>query len=267
MEELSMNSKKFMDVLGAGNMSQDVMDKFMQMLALPDEQFDILYPQMKRQLEDVFSSPEFQQSTITSLKIQGHGTIEEERASAYEVINEIKQDETLSANKKDLLITIIDGSVIQICNFIEAPRERIKVQIKKLNEDAIIPQYAHKTDAGCDVYAVEETVIKPHTTVLVKTGIAVAIPGGYEIQVRPRSGLSLKTNLRVANAPGTIDSDYRGEVCVIMSNIGNLTETIKKGDKIAQLIIAPVPMIEWNEVDELDDTERGEGGFGSTDKK
>ena len=262
-----MNSKKFMDTLGAGNMSQDVMDRFMQMIELPDEQFDILYPQMKKQLEEVFNSSEFQQTTINSLKISGHGSIEEEREAAYEVIKEIEEDNTLSDNKKDLLITILNGSVIQIINFIEAPRERIKVQIKKLSEDARLPEYAHKTDAGCDVFAVEETVIKPHTTVLVKTGIAVAIPAGYEIQVRPRSGLSLKTNLRVANAPGTIDSDYRGEVCVIMTNIGNLTETIKQGDKIAQLIIAPVPMIEWKEVDELDSTERGEGGFGSTDKK
>lgn len=262
-----MNIEKFSNLLTVGDMGQDTMDKFMAMLELPDAKFDAIYPTMKNQLVELFSSSQFQQSTMASLQLQGHGSVEEERQAAQEVIDEIKKDDTLSRNKKDILITIIDGSVIQICNFIEAPRERIKVQIKKLNEDAKLPEYAHKTDAGADVFAVEETVIKPHETVLVHTGIAVAIPAGYEIQVRPRSGLSLKTTLRVANAPGTIDADYRGEVCVIMNNIGNLSQTIKKGDKIAQLVIAPVPMIEWDEVDELDSTERGEGGFGSTDKK
>jgi dUTP pyrophosphatase len=197
----------------------------------------------------------------------GHGSIEEEREAALEIIEIIEEDDSLSLNKRKMLSSIVEGSILAIINLIEVPRERIKVEIKRLNEDAIIPQYAHKTDAGADVFAVEEVTLKPHETALVKTGIAVAIPVGYEIQVRPRSGLSLKTNLRVANAPGTIDSDYRGEICVIMTNIGNLSYTINKGDKIAQLIIAPVPMIDWVMVEELSSTERGEGGFGSTDKK
>ena len=118
-----------------------------------------------------------------------------------------------------------------------------------------------------DIFAAEEIIIKPNETQMVRTGIQVAIPVGYEIQIRPRSGLSFKTGLRIANTPGTIDSDYRGEVGVIMTNIGKTDETIKVGDKIAQMVISPVPMIKWVETDVLSETERGEGGFGSTDKK
>jgi dUTP pyrophosphatase len=146
------------------------------------------------------------------------------------------------------------------------PRERIGVKIQLINEDAKLPEYAHDSDAGADIFAVEETVIPPHQTAIIKTGIKVAIPAGYEIQIRPRSGLSFKTPLRIANAPGTIDANYRGEVGVIMTNTGNLTQTIAKHDKIAQMVIAPVPMITWETVDSLDETDRGEGGFGSTDK-
>lgn len=243
------------------------LDQLLSLLELPDEQFDALYPSIQQKLDLVFASEEFQQDTLKALKLTGHGSIEEERAAALEVIDEIAADDTLSRSKRDFLTSLIEGSVVSIINLIEVPRERVKVQIKKLSEDAVIPQYAHKTDAGADVYAIEDVTLKPHETQLIKTGISVAIPVGYEIQVRPRSGLSLKTGLRVANAPGTIDSDYRGEVCVIMTNTANLSQTINRGDKIAQLVISAVPMIDWVEVDELDSTERGEGGFGSTDKK
>ena len=247
--------------------TNDTLDQLLSLLELPDEQFDALYPSIQQKLDLVFASEEFQQDTLKAIKLTGHGSIEEERAAALEVIDEIVADDTLSRSKRDFLTSLIEGSVVSIINLIEVPRERVKVQIKKLSEDAVIPQYAHKTDAGADVYAIEDVTLKPHETQLIKTGISVAIPVGYEIQVRPRSGLSLKTGLRVANAPGTIDSDYRGEVCVIMTNTANLSQTINKGDKIAQLVISAVPMIDWVEVDELDSTERGEGGFGSTDKK
>ena len=247
--------------------TNDTLDQLLALIELPDEQFDAFYPTIQQKLVLIFNSEEFQQDTLKALKMTGHGSIEEERSAAMEVIDVIQSDDSLSQNKRDMLVSLIEGSIIAIINLIEVPRERVKVEIKKLSEDAIIPQYAHKTDAGADVFAVEDVTIKPHETALIKTGISVAIPVGYEIQVRPRSGLSLKTNLRVANAPGTIDADYRGEICVIMTNIGNLSTTINKGDKIAQLVIAPVPMIDWVEVEELSPTERGEGGFGSTDKK
>lgn len=110
----------------------------------------------------------------------------------------------------------------------------------------------------------EPVVLRPGQPVAVGTGLAVAIPEGYEGQIRPRSGNALKRAITVANAPGTIDSDYRGELKVILVNIGSTPQTIESGDRIAQLVIAPVAQAEVREVDSLDDTDRGGGGFGST---
>lgn len=259
-------AKRFNDMFStAGN--ESIFNEFAMLVDLPDEQFDLVYDSLKERLKNLFESKSFQADVMNSLKMIGAGSIEEEKIAAQEVIDSIKEDDTLSDNKKDMLISIIEGSVLSIVKLLEVPRERVKVQIKKLTPNAKLPEYAHKTDAGADVFCSEAIEIGAGETKLVKTGIAVAIPAGYEIQVRPRSGLSLKTGLRVANAPGTIDSDYRGEICVIMTNISDKIESISQGDKIAQLVISPVPMIEWEEVKELDSTERGEGGFGSTDKK
>jgi dUTP pyrophosphatase len=143
----------------------------------------------------------------------------------------------------------------------------MKLKIKKLNQDAQIPKYATPGSAGFDLAAIQQIEIAPGETELVKTGLAVAVPHGFELQVRPRSGTSLKTGLRVANAPGTVDSDYRGEVCVIMTNIGNTTQIINAGDRIAQGVICPVYQIEFEETDTLDDTQRGSNGFGSTGQR
>lgn len=150
----------------------------------------------------------------------------------------------------------------------------MKVKIKKLHPDAVIPKYATPGAAGFDLVALEDVEILPGCTRLVKTGLSVEIPTGYELQVRPRSGTSLKTALRVANAPGTVDSDYRGEVCVIMSNTNVYqgidykakVENIKKGDRIAQGVICPVFQAEFEVVEDLSVTDRGAGGFGSTGK-
>lgn len=143
----------------------------------------------------------------------------------------------------------------------------MKVRIKKLHEDAVIPTYGSKGAAGFDFYAIEDMAICVGDTVLIRTGLSFAIPEGYELQVRPRSGMSLKTKLRVANSPGTVDSDYRGEVCVIAEKIsGGDTGPIliQKGDRIAQGVLNQVPQAEFEVVEVLDYTERGEGGFGSS---
>lgn len=141
----------------------------------------------------------------------------------------------------------------------------MKIKIKKIHEDAVIPKYQKEGDAGFDLYAVEDAIIHASQTKVIKTGLKMAIPDGYEIQIRPRSGLSLNTGLRVANSPGTIDSGYRGEVGVIMHNVNDYDEEIIcKGDRIAQGVLKKVPIAEFEEVEELDDTERGEGGFGHT---
>lgn len=169
------------------------------------------------------------------------------------------------------------------------PPSSLSVKIKRLHPDAVIPQYAKTGDAGFDLVAVEDIIVEPGETVKVPTGLAFELPEGYELQIRPRSGITLKTKLRVQL--GTVDSGYRGEIGVIVDNIaenayGNVvqylthvdgndyrtsgdlypndTYLIRKGDRIAQGVIVPVKHATFMEVDELDDSSRGTGGFGST---
>ena len=148
-----------------------------------------------------------------------------------------------------------------IVDLTKNPRLKINVQIEKLNENAKLPEYAHPSDAGADIFSAEEVTINPSETKLVKTGLKVAIPAGYAIFIYPRSGLSLKTGLRIANSVGVIDESFHKEIMVIMENTGSEPYNINIGDRIAQMIIQPVPMINWIE-DIVEDT--GRGGFGST---
>ena len=144
--------------------------------------------------------------------------------------------------------------------------ERVAVQVKRLphGEGLDLPRYATDGAAGMDVLSAEDVTLVPGARHAVATGLAVAIPPGYEIQVRPRSGLALKHGISVPNTPGTVDSDYRGELKVILINHGEEPFAIRRGDRIAQLVLAPVTLAEWDEVAELDETSRGAGGFGST---
>jgi dUTP pyrophosphatase len=142
----------------------------------------------------------------------------------------------------------------------------VTVEVKRLPHGAGLPLPAYATSgaAGMDVVSAESTTIVPGARHAVATGLALAIPQGYEIQVRPRSGLALKHGITVPNTPGTIDSDYRGELKVILINLGTEPFAIARGDRVAQLVLAPVVQAAWDEVAELDATERGAGGFGST---
>jgi dUTP pyrophosphatase len=170
---------------------------------------------------------------------------------------------------------------------------KVNVKIKRLHKDAVIPRYAHEFDAGFDLVAIEDVIIEPGETKLVRTGLAMSLPPGYELQVRPRSGISLRTKLRVVL--GTVDAGYRGEIGVIVDNTRETddctipafkamtidgepidlpsggvvygTYIIRKGDRVAQAVIKPVEQAQFVEVDELDETERGAGGFGSTGVK
>jgi len=137
-----------------------------------------------------------------------------------------------------------------------------------VEEGAVLPVYKTSGAAGCDVCAFlsEPVIIPPMKRAMISTGLAFAIPEGYEIQVRPRSGLAAKNGVTVLNTPGTIDSDYRGEVKVILINLGDEDFTVNNGDRIAQLIVAPVTIGDFHKVDILDETQRGSGGFGSTGK-
>jgi dUTP pyrophosphatase len=147
---------------------------------------------------------------------------------------------------------------------------KITVQVRPLPHfDGLdLPAYETSGSAGMDVRAAvpedAPIVLQPGARDMVPTGLSVAIPEGYEIQVRPRSGLAAKHGLTCLNTPGTIDSDYRGEIKVILINLGSEAFTIKRGERIAQLVLAPVTQLGWQQVSELGETERGAGGFGST---
>lgn len=138
------------------------------------------------------------------------------------------------------------------------------LKIKRLRADAVLPNYAHPGDAGLDLYACEEKELQPGERALIPTGIAIELPPFTEAQVRPRSGLALKHGVTVLNTPGTIDEGYRGEVGIILINLGNKPFKVEKGSKIAQLVVKPVLRVEVQEVQHLSETIRGEGGFGST---
>jgi dUTP pyrophosphatase len=142
----------------------------------------------------------------------------------------------------------------------------IRIRIKKLHPDAVLPHYAHgpEEDAGMDLRSVEHVVISPGVAVGVPTGIAIELPSGYEAQIRPRSGLALKHSMSCNF--GTIDPGYRGEIKVVMFNFGKSDYVVEKGDRIAQIVIAKYEAVEWEEGDDLTDSKRGAGGFGSSGK-
>jgi dUTP pyrophosphatase len=141
----------------------------------------------------------------------------------------------------------------------------MKIRIKRLHPDAHLPSYAHgpSEDAGMDLRSLENTVLEPYEPCAVSTGLALEIPAGYEVQVRPRSGLALKHAITLPNSPATIDPGYRGELKVIMLNLGRAPYQIHAGDRIAQMVVARYEAVEWEE-GELADSIRGAGGFGSS---
>jgi dUTP pyrophosphatase len=142
----------------------------------------------------------------------------------------------------------------------------MQVQIKKIHPDAVVPKYQTAGAAGVDLCSIEDVSIGEGDKALVATGLSMAIPKGWEGQVRPRSGLAAKSALTVLNSPGTIDSDYRGEVKVILINHGHGVFHVRKGDRIAQMVFALVGRADFAEVEDLESTGRGAGGFGSTGK-
>ncbi|MDZ4181107.1 MAG: dUTP diphosphatase [Coriobacteriia bacterium] len=141
----------------------------------------------------------------------------------------------------------------------------MRVLIKRLDRDLPLPAYAHPGDAGLDLFSADDLTLEPGARALIPTGIAVAIPDGFAGFVQPRSGLAIRNGLSLVNTPGLIDAHYRGEIKVIAINLDTATPiTISRGEKIAQLVIQPVARVQLVETNELDETARGEGGFGST---
>lgn len=145
--------------------------------------------------------------------------------------------------------------------------QRIKItRLSEATADIPLPTYATNGSAGMDIYAAveQELEIKPGETVLIPTGFSIELPHGFEAQIRPRSGLAVKHSIGIMNSPGTIDPDYRGEVKIILTNFGQQNFTVRRGDRIAQMVIARYERIVWEEVHQLSETQRGSGGFGST---
>ena len=144
-----------------------------------------------------------------------------------------------------------------------------KIQIKRLSKKVLIPKYETSGSSGMDIAAHidKNVIIEPGKKALIPTGFTLSIPKGFEVQIRPRSGLAVKNNVSVLNTPGTIDSDYRGEIKVILINFGKEKFVVENGSRIAQMIVCPVEQVSLEEVQDLEKTDRGEGGFGSTGTK
>ena len=259
------------------------------LLALPEEQFALLSPTFLRELEKSINNSNDQLAMVQAMNISGY-RIEDMKESFDKICSEIdaQMAETLSAQKRDFLKNLVGITYNAISAAEGISKRHILIPIEYCHEDAKMPTYAHLTDAGMDVYLTEDVTIKPGETKLIPTGIKVAIPLGYELQVRPKSGRSLKSKLRIANTPGTIDAGYRDEIGIIVDNIDPVIKeaemdetgrlynilwgsniTLSKGEKIAQLVLCEVPKAIFYEVESVGVIENDgrNGGFGSTGDK
>ena len=287
-KELQLN--QFIKELDLEN--NETFQQFSVMLNLPDDQFEPLKPVVLDSLERSFNTPEVRLNFARALN-----SMELNLEDLEDFLNGMilaLQDSALhnlSKTKIDFLTSIISMLHNAFTASEGISKRIIKVPIEKCDDRAKAPTYANTTDSGMDVYALEDITIAPGETKLIPIGIKVALPRGYELQVRPKSGRSLKSKLRIANTPGTIDAGYRDEIGIIVENIepvisdisyeyddeGNLkitsidfgsSHTIGAGEKFAQLVLAEVPKASWLQVDSVAEIgeDRG-GGFGSTGLK
>lgn len=289
-EEYQALIQELAEKTGFGD-DDEVIDFFVKMIGLPDEDFEALAPHVSQLVSQQFNTTENKLALAQSLNANGM-KLEDLEEDFEKLTNEIEKLPISNTKKAFVLGLFVD--FFNSANEVEGIAKRvIRVPIERCHEDAKIPVYAHDTDSGMDLYALEDITIKPGETVLVPTGIKVALPPGFELQVRPKSGRALKTKLRVANTPGTIDQGYRDEIKVIIENIDppiraihtdfaqspndpipvgaidfGQTYTIGKGEKFAQLVLAEVPRVAWFEVENVGEIgeDRG-GGFGSTGVK
>ena len=277
MENMGVNNAGFEEVVG--------------ILGLPDEVFNIVAPAALLELERAMNNT--QDKILLAQSLENQGTKIEDVLDSYnKIIQTIDSSlPDIAQNRKDFLKQFLGIIVNGLLETQKISNRIIQIPIELCREGAKIPTYATLGDAGMDIYALEDYDIAPGETVLIPTGIKMALPIGHEIQVRPRSGQSLKTKLRIANAPGTIDSGFRGEICVIVENIepkiadieyefsekGQViiksiehgkSYHISKGSKFAQLVLNIVPTASFFTVESVQvfDSERKEGGFGSSDK-
>lgn len=264
-------------------------DEIATFLMLPEDQFALLSPVFLHEIEKSFNSINNQAALVQAMNLAGIRAEDVQREYLH-ICKEIDQQMSnmLSAQKKDFIKQLLGITYNAVSQAEGIAKRNILIPIEYCRENAKMPTYAHPTDAGMDIYLTEDVVIHPGETKLIPTGIKVALPLGYELQVRPKSGRSLKSKLRIANTPGTIDAGYRDEICIIVDNIdqvikgGELDEagrltgilwgsdiTLEKGEKIAQLVLSEVPKAVFYEVENVSDIENDgrKGGFGSTGDK
>ena len=232
-------------------------------LDMDDSTFAAIYPSVKEELQRTFKSAEFATALTESAAPEAKLALATE---LKELLAELPQSTEFSIEKKDFLTLIMNACLSIVENL--PIRDTVAVFIEYCRDTAREPSYAHLTDAGCDVYAAESGIIKPGETVIVPTGLKIAVPVDWMLSVRPRSGLSAKTKIRVANAPGTIDAGYRDEIGIILTNTDPLIDFhYEVGDRIAQFVIERAPMIRFNKVENIAEIgENRDGGFGSTGK-
>ena len=272
---------------------QDMAEMFGALLAMPDKEFEAIAPVLLDEINRTLNNPSDRITLVAAMTEQGYNG-EDLTETFEEICKEIDSQLTeMSQIKKDSLKQLM-GLTINAINETEGISKRfIRIPYEKCHEDAKVPAYAHETDSGMDVYALEDITLAPGEQKIIPIGIKVALPAGYELQVRPKSGISAKTKLRVANTPGTIDAGYRDEIGVIIENveppirsiaidfaespndfipIGAIefgrSYTIGKGQKFAQLVLSEVPKAVLYEVESVGEIgeDRG-GGFGSTGLK
>lgn len=259
------------------------------LLSLPDEHFQLLAPIFLRELEKGYHNINDQLSLVQAMNLAGIRA-EDARTEYIKICQQIDEQlgETLSFPKRDFLKQMLGMTYNAVAEAEGIAKKTILIPLEYCHTDAKMPTYAHMTDSGMDVYALEDITITPGETKLIPTGLKVAIPAGYELQVRPKSGRCLKTKLRIANTPGTIDAGYRDEIGIIVDNIepfikeakmdenGRLYEvlfgsshTIGKGEKFAQLVLCEVPKAVFYQVEHVSDVANDgrNGGFGSTGVK
>ena len=277
-------------LMGELSGKEDTLEAIGGLLNLPEDKFALLAPGILDSYLRGLNNANTR--LLLAQAINANGIAVEDMVQNFAQLGQkIDTLESFSAQKKDFLKQLVNGLGNCISETQGVAKKYIQIPYEKCREGARMPEYAHIDDSGMDLYALEDYTIHPGETKLIPTGLKFAIPNGYELQIRPKSGRCLKTKLRVANSPATIDAGFRGEVCVIVENVeapiqdityefdndGHPVITsilhgadhyIHKGEKFAQLVLAEVPKANFYLVDKvMEDTERADGGFGSTGLK
>lgn len=290
LEEIENFKKIFDDIISNNEADGSILQGLGSLLSLNEADFKILAPNVIQSFQQSINNPT--DKIVLAQAFNASGQKADKLAESFkEIIVKIDDINTLSIQKKDFLKTILGSLVSAIMDTEGIAKKYIQIPIELCHKDAKIPQYANISDSGMDVYALDDYTINPGEIKLIPTGIKLALPPGYEVQVRPKSGRALKTKLRIANTPGTIDAGYRDEIGIIVENIeapinditydfddnGNIViksilrgsaHYIGKGEKFAQLVLMEVPKAALYQVESVGEIgENRNGGFGSTGLK